>query len=48
MAAIGTRSLPDLAAAWAAETFGMAGARPYIALGVQPSDAQPPGAHTSR
>jgi hypothetical protein len=26
------RSLPDLAAAWAAETFGVSGAKPYVAL----------------
>jgi ADP-heptose:LPS heptosyltransferase len=26
------RALPDLAAAWAAETFGISGAKPYVAL----------------
>ena len=36
-----SRSLPELAAAWAFETFGVAGARPYIALG----SAAPRGAH---
>jgi ADP-heptose:LPS heptosyltransferase len=30
-------SLPQLAAAWAAETFGIAGARPYVALAVAPA-----------
>jgi ADP-heptose:LPS heptosyltransferase len=29
-------SLPDLAAGWAAETFGVAGAKPYVALGHMP------------
>jgi len=38
------RPLPELAAAWAAETFGMAGARPYVALGGQAADAQTLGA----
>lgn len=31
-----TRSLPELAADWAAETFGVSGARPYISLGRLP------------
>jgi ADP-heptose:LPS heptosyltransferase len=35
------RNLPELAAAWAFETFGVEGARPYIALG----QAAPRGAH---
>jgi ADP-heptose:LPS heptosyltransferase len=30
------RPLPELAAAWAAETLGVAGARPYVALGPLP------------
>ena len=30
------RALPDLAAAWAAETFGVAGMRPYVCLGTLP------------
>ena len=33
------RSLPELAAAWAAETFGTAGAKPYVSLGEQPRRA---------
>ncbi len=28
----GTQTLPELAAQWASETFGVAGARPYVAL----------------
>jgi ADP-heptose:LPS heptosyltransferase len=31
-----SRSLPQLAAAWALETFGVAGARPFVALGSAP------------
>jgi ADP-heptose:LPS heptosyltransferase len=31
------RALPDLAAAWAAETFGVAGSRPYVCLGTLPA-----------
>ena len=31
------RSLPELAAAWAQETLGVAGAKPYISLGPAPS-----------
>jgi ADP-heptose:LPS heptosyltransferase len=30
-------SLPELAAAWAAETFGIAGGKPYLALGPLPA-----------
>ncbi|HUB32748.1 MAG TPA: glycosyltransferase family 9 protein [Bryobacteraceae bacterium] len=30
------RSLPELASDWAAETFGVAGAKPYVALGRMP------------
>ena len=30
------RTLPDLASAWAAETFGVAGAKPFVALGPIP------------
>ncbi len=37
------RSLPELAAAWAKETFGVDGAKPYIALGRSPRK----GAHTA-
>jgi ADP-heptose:LPS heptosyltransferase len=33
------RPLPELAAAWAAETLGSAGAKPYISLGEQPRRA---------
>jgi ADP-heptose:LPS heptosyltransferase len=33
------RSLPELAAAWAQETLGVAGAKPYISLGPAPSHA---------
>jgi ADP-heptose:LPS heptosyltransferase len=33
------RALPELAAAWAAETIGAAGAKPYISLGEQPRRA---------
>lgn len=33
------RALPDLAAAWAAETLGVSGAKPYVALGALPSRA---------
>ena len=33
------RALPELAAAWAAETFGIAGAAPYVALGRLPKHA---------
>ena len=29
----GSRTLPELAAAWSEETFGVAGAKPYLALG---------------
>jgi ADP-heptose:LPS heptosyltransferase len=35
------RSLPELAAAWAAETFGSTGAKPYIALGRVPKHHKP-------
>jgi len=35
------RALPDLAAAWAQETFGVSGAKPYVAL--EPSGAGPRG-----
>ena len=31
MAATSDRALPDLAAQWAEETFGVAGAKPYVA-----------------
>jgi ADP-heptose:LPS heptosyltransferase len=34
------RALPDLAAAWAAETLGVSGAKPYIALGALPPRAR--------
>ncbi len=30
------RALPELAAAWAADTFGISGAKPYVALGPPP------------
>jgi len=33
----GDASLPQLAAAWAAETFGISGARPYVALAEAPA-----------
>ncbi len=33
------RPLPELAAAWAAETLGTAGAKPYVSLGEQPRRA---------
>ena len=36
-----SRNLPELAAAWAFETFGVEGAKPYIAL----ANAAPRGAH---
>jgi ADP-heptose:LPS heptosyltransferase len=32
-------ALPELAAAWAGETFGVAGAKPYVALAAAPSHA---------
>lgn len=35
----GDRSLPQLAAAWAEETLGTPGAKPYVALGVSPAHA---------
>ena len=35
----GNQSLPELAAAWAAETLGVTGARPYVALGCLPPRA---------
>jgi ADP-heptose:LPS heptosyltransferase len=31
-----TRTLPDLASSWAAETFGVTGAKPFVALGHMP------------
>jgi ADP-heptose:LPS heptosyltransferase len=33
----GTRPLPELAAAWACETLGVSGARPYLALAAEPA-----------